>query len=468
MKIMIGIPCYRDVPGEVLEDYMRLAYYLGRRMPEHEFFLGIKRKTAQHRARNAITEGALQIGCDFMLMLDDDHVFDWEGTSGANPRYGFLRQLLAHMEADPKIGIVGALYYHRGNECRPVLMKEGSDGAFYYLRDDEITGGLQDVAVQGGGCMLIRMSIFDRIRSPWFTDEAEGLGTDVQICKKAREAGFRVCCDTSIKIGHVMNERTIVTPHNRHQIAMDSARRVTAGESGIDRNWLDNSALALYRMDAEEYLGMSFRKMANVAERYNMTDFVKYRDDLRTYYATRGKAQLARQVMFHHLEHTQAEMRLFHGMINTQVDAYGCDYGCGSSPVTFEFVMRGHRMDFIDVDGAEAYEFTKWRAKKRGVSERCGWTLGGPYDYVFFLDSLEHLPNWKEVLTDIASRLKDRTGALITNFFQNQDYLNPEHVNMDKQGVKAHLLSLGIYPVNEYLWAKNSQLGHMDKKEEAA
>ena len=38
-RITIGIPCYRDVPGETLEDYMRFAYYLGRRYTEYDFYL---------------------------------------------------------------------------------------------------------------------------------------------------------------------------------------------------------------------------------------------------------------------------------------------------------------------------------------------------------------------------------------------------------------------------------------------
>ena len=42
MKIMIGIPCYQNVSAETLEDYMRFAYYCGRRLSEHEFVLGIK------------------------------------------------------------------------------------------------------------------------------------------------------------------------------------------------------------------------------------------------------------------------------------------------------------------------------------------------------------------------------------------------------------------------------------------
>lgn len=463
MRILIGIPCYQSVSAETLEDYMRFAYYCGRRIPEHEFLLGIKSKSEQFRARNSIVEGALQMGCDYLLFLDDDHVIDWETTSSPNSRYGMVSQFLKHFEADEKLGIVGAVYYHRGAECRPVLMKEGKDGGFYWLRDDEIRGELQEVAVQGGGCMMLRLSMFDRIRAPWFEPEFD-LGTDIQICKKAREAGFKVCCDTAIQIGHVLSKREVVTPQNRLRISTENARQAGHGDEGIDRAWQDNSALSLYRADAEEYLGMTYQQMGAVAVRYDMRDLVKFKDNLHAYYASRGKEQLARQVLFHHTPGMREEMQFIHGLINTGVEGYGAEYGCGSAPVSFELALRGHRMDFIDVEGSGAYEFTKWRAAKRGIS--CGWTLQGPYDYVLMLDSIEHIVEWREVLTRVIASLKEG-GGLITNYFRNQDYANPEHVSMDKQAVKKFLIENGVYPINDFVWVRKD-LGFMDRKEVAA
>lgn len=465
MRIMIGIPCYRDVSAETLEDYMRFAYYCGRRLPEHEFLLGIKSKSEQFRARNAIVEGALQTGCDYLLFLDDDQVIDWEGTSGPHERYGMIDQFIEHMKADRQLGIVGAVYYHRGAECRPVLMKKGNDGGYYWMRDDEITGGLQEVAVQGGGCMFIRLSIFDKIKAPYFEPEFD-LGTDIQVCKKATEAGFKVCCDTSIQVGHVMSRREIVTPQNRHRIAMDNARQVAGGEEGIDRAWKVNSALSLYRQDAEEYLQMPIADMDVLAMRYDMKEFEKYHknNDLKGYYGSRGNEQLARQVLFHHAPHMIEQMDFFLNMINTQVEATGADIGCGSAPISFELALRGHKMDFIDVDGAGAYEFTKWRAAKRNV--KCGWGWGGPYDYVLMFDSIEHIENWKEVLFMVYDSLKPNAG-LITNYFSNTDFENKEHISMDHDAVKQYLVSIGLYPVNDILWVKRN-IGFMDKKESAA
>ncbi len=234
-NITLGIPCYQTASAETLEDYMRLAYYLGRRMPEHDFFLAIKSKTEQFRARNAIVTAALQINSEFIWMLDDDHVLDWEESRGPNTRYGMINALLKHMEEDPKLGIVGALYYHRGADCRPVVMRDSPLGGYQFLREDELTNSLQEVAVTGGGCMLIRSAIFDKIEPPWFSPEYD-LGTDLQICEKARKHGWTVACDTSITIGHVLTRREIVTERNRNRIAIENQSHLhIEAEEGIKR-----------------------------------------------------------------------------------------------------------------------------------------------------------------------------------------------------------------------------------------
>jgi len=459
MKIVIGIPCYQGVSAETLEDYMRLSYYLGRRCSEHEFTLAIKSKSEQFRARNAIVEGALQVGADYLLFLDDDHVIDWEITSGPNSRYGMVQTLIDHLENDEKMGVCGVVYYHRGSQCRPVLMKRGNDGGYYWLRDDEITGELQEVAVQGGGCMMLKMSMFDRIQAPYFEPEHD-LGTDLQISTKAIEAGFKVCCDTSIQIGHVLAKREVVSPQNRHRIAMENAQQVSGGAEGLDSAWMLNSALGLYRQDAEEYLGCKMQDMGSIAMRYSMDDLEKYKGDLKKYYATRGKEQLARQVLFHHTDPMVQQMEMFHNMVNSQAPARGVDVGCGSAPVTFELAMRGHHIDFVDVDGAAAYDFTKWRAEKRGID--AGFELKGPYDYAFMLDSIEHIEDWQSVLLEVIENLKE-DGAFITNYFFNNDFDNPEHVSMDHAAVKMFLTEHGVFPLSDLLWTKKD-LGFMDKE----
>lgn len=462
--IHIGIPCFHDCSPETLQDYMRWAFYVGRRS-EHQCFLSVISKREQFRARNAMVEEAITVGADYLLFLDDDHVIDWQDQSGPVDAYAFLDRLIGHMEADPDLGIVGALYYHRGGDCAAVLMKEGNDGGFYYLRDDQIENGLQEVAVQGGGCMLIRTRIFDRVKQPWFDPEHK-LGTDLQICKKAREAGWKVASDTSIVLGHVMSRREVVTPKNRFRIVAESAARMDMGKEGLDTAMLANNAYNLYRMDAEEYLGMSWPEIVASAGEYNekMRRFDSF--DTEAYYRTLGKAQLCRQVWFHSTPAMLEEMANIHGTITTNNDrpVKALDFGCGSAPVGFDLALRGHHFDFVDLDGAEAYEFTKWRAQKRGLI--CGWELKGPYDYALLLDALEHIPDWEKALGQVCDAI-NKNGFIVTNYFLNDDFDNVEHVSMDHRAVQHFLNDRGFYPMHSMVWIKRN-LAFMDKKPAAA
>lgn len=467
--ICIGIPCYQNAPAETLEDYMRFAYHLGRRYPEYDFFLAIKPKSEQFRARNAIMTAALQFDCDYVLMLDDDQVIEWEDEQHPSKKYDFLRTLIGHLERDPKLGLVGALYYHRGGDCLPVLMKQGVDGGYYYMRDDEIKSELQEVAVQGGGCMLIRMDAALRVPQPWFKPEYQ-YGTDIQICQALRDAGYRIACDTSIVLGHVLTRREVVTPANRLRIMAESASGGSADQGQFDPRWTSGSAYQLYYLDALEYLGIKdHAEIETLAVTYDeriKTEWPGRDGDLEAYYRARGKAQLARQVVFHGspvgINNDGVILSLFKA---TSKSLHVLDFGCGSAPVGFELALKGHRVDFVDLDGAEAYEFTKWRAQKRDLNGNAGWTVGGPYDVVLCLDSLEHLKDPIPRALDLVDRLVPN-GVLVTNYFSLRDTGNQEHISMDREAMRKALVGAGVYPVHVAVWVKRD-IGFMDRREAA-
>jgi len=441
--ITIGIPCYGDIPPEVLEDYMRFAYYLGRRYQEYDFALGIKTKSEQFRARNAIVEAAYQINSDYLFMIDDDHIIDTNGDNNPSEKYEFLRKFLAHDK-----DIIGGLYYQRGGECRPVLMYRNDGGDYIYLRDDQIIKGLQKVDVQGGGCILIKMKVFDKIAIPWFEPELE-TGTDIQICTKAKEKGFEVWSDTSVEIGHIVKERGVITGKNRHLFfknSRDQYQTIAIGRQMY--NLMDQ-----YRKDGLEYLGLTNTKgLMDLAEKYkeHQNQIIHY-SDIRQYYRDSGKMYLARQILIHepNIKHEFGEYLL--QLINTKIPGVGVDFGCGSAPITLEFARAGHIMYFHDIDGAEPFEFLKWRAKKynlNGISVFFNeWPKSGMADYVTFLDSIEHLEDWKIILKKAYDALRPN-GSLLCNFMLNKDVNNPEHIFMDKPAFMAYMTSIGFFPVH--------------------
>ena len=433
--ICIGIVAYGGLDHQVAQDYMRMMFHLGRRCPEYDFQLAIKGKSEQFRARNAIVKAAIQNNADYIWMLDDDHIINIEDTRFQTDEYSLPVKLVKHLEDRPEIGVVGALYYQRGGDCYPVIMQEIDDAKPFFLKHEEVSHRMQRVDITGGGCMMIRTSVFDKIDDPWFKPEHEW-GTDIQLCKQVREAGYEVWCDTSLQIGHLKTDKELITSES---ISKTNSRQ-------------EYKPLVRYRDDAFEYLGIDdMEQIGNLSANYDMSEFVGYGDDYVGYYGTRGTEQLARQVLYHHFPSMVNAMEVYHMVINKDAALYGVDYGCGSAPVGFELALCGHKMDFIDVDGAGAYEFTKWRAKKHGID--CGWKLKGPYDYVMMLDSLEHLDDWRGHLDKIFASLKPE-GAIILDFFQNHDFGNPEHINMEHDAVREYFISNGLSEVNNFIWTK--------------
>lgn len=467
MKIGVGIPIFQNLAPQVAFDYMRMFYSFGRRYPDHEFFLLSRVKSEQFRARNAIVEAAMAFGLDYLLFLDDDHIINWKETGESSP-YDFLQKLLAH-----KVPIVGCLYYHRTGNYKPVVMKEFEPGKFRFLTDAEITGELQEVDVQGGGCMLIDMKIFKKLKPPYFYPEQQAnlnaecpecgtefevvtknFGTDVQICKAARDAGFKVYCDTSIVIGHLKQESEVVTHLNRDAFYADNLLR-----QGVTEDWAGDFFIAEYQKDIEEYLGMDAGEINDIAVKereVNAKNFHKY-DDIEEYYRNVGKLQLCRQYFYHSKPSVIKESINFLKRFRKGMTATGIDYCCGSAPVGYELLRMGHHIDFIDIDGAASYEFLKWRIENKLKPEyrvKAGFTTGGPYDFALMLDAIEHLKDWEEVLDNVIGRLKEGS-MLITNYFGNTDYDNVEHISMDKKAVMEFLVSRNMMPRTYVYWQKD-------------
>jgi len=452
-SVMIGVLAYAGCSAETLEDYTRLAFYLGRRCQEYDFFLSVIPKAEQFRGRNNIVEAAIGVGSQYLLMLDDDHVIDIDNRLAPSERYDFVRKFIKAMEQDEKIGIIGALYFQRAGLHHPVIMKKGVDGKYYWLKKEDIEHKMQKVDVTGGGCILINMKIFDRIVSPWFEPEFN-MGTDVQICSKTIGQGYTVWCDTSVEIGHVKQVREVITSKNIGEGEHTTQRIV--GKMSDD--WAIISAKNLYNMDVEEYLGMSPEEIKELGEKYNeMRDkHIRYFDNKDDYYKSLGKEQIAKQYLFHN-HPDSADPVIFRSILNLMngQKMKGLDFGCGSSPLGFELLKYGHDMDFVDIEGTPAYEFTKWRVKKRNL--KAGWKMNGSYDVILLFDIIEHLEDWKSHLDNIISSMKNG-GHIVTNYFVNTDKLNPEHVSMDQDAVREYMVSKKVYPVNLLVWRKHDKI----------
>lgn len=61
--------------------------------------------------------------------------------------------------------------------------------------------GLMEVDAVGAGCLLVKRSVFDSLEKPWF--KKTELTEDFYFCRKARERGFKIYLDSTVKCGHL-------------------------------------------------------------------------------------------------------------------------------------------------------------------------------------------------------------------------------------------------------------------------
>lgn len=137
---------------------------------------------------------ALQNKSDYLFFVDDDMTFPPDT----------LERLIAHGKE-----VTGVNLYSR---CLPlkstIIFLEESydlDGDDY---EPKIPDHLFEVEGVTGGCLLIDLSIMDKLRKPWFGFETNEhgittLGEDIWFTRRAREAGFKVWCDPTIIVGHL-------------------------------------------------------------------------------------------------------------------------------------------------------------------------------------------------------------------------------------------------------------------------
>ena len=135
-------------------------------------------------ARNSLVE---RFTGDYLWLMDDDQVFQED----------VLKRLLAH-----ELPIVGPLVLRRHPPFEPCPGIEGGKN----LPLDQ-PPGLREVQYTGGAGLLIHRDVFDAIEPPWFNHGigSEGIhfSDDAYFCHRAREAGFKIFCDTSVTLAHL-------------------------------------------------------------------------------------------------------------------------------------------------------------------------------------------------------------------------------------------------------------------------
>lgn len=133
--------------------------------------------------RNELVLAAKEKGATHLFWLDSDIVAPAET----------INELLSHGK-----DIVGATYCKKVPPYEMVGKLKRADGR------------LKPATYMPGGCMLVRMEVYEKLEWPWYFEvahPAEKIITseDYSFCNKAREAGFEIWCDLDLtqRLGHI-------------------------------------------------------------------------------------------------------------------------------------------------------------------------------------------------------------------------------------------------------------------------
>ncbi len=345
-KVLIGVPGFAGMIPECQENFFQMAYRMGRDCPEFDFYLRIVIKREQFRARNTLVDLAIVNGCDYLLMLDDDMTVPAD----------LFKRLVAHNK-----DVIGALYYQRGGAYHPVIMrqysrKDGLKGINFINHFDPMLAkpGLYKIkdGVIGGGCMLFKTEVFNKIQQPYFWIDGI-VGTDVHICNKLGEANIDVWVDTSIELGHVGDPVTY-TSRNIPQYGQK------LGEVN-EQLWEDlREHYVLNDMELEQ---KTYQAAGDRTEIWR----AKPRDtweSVREFYQGKDPWPVFNLALYN-LKYDQARDWAINDMSRmVKPGSRVADVGCGLGYVSVPLAAAGYNVTAIDLAGTAAMELLEWRQKK--------------------------------------------------------------------------------------------------------
>lgn len=189
-KILIAVPCMDQVPAQFASslatltkvDVCMVAFQIG---------------SLIYTSRENLAVEAINRGCDYIMWFDSDMVFPPDT----------MQKLIADIDSLGEGAIVTGAYYRRVAPYTPTLFNtlEIADDKATWTDVEEIPEGLFEVAACGFGCVLAPAKAFMAVAAQFgsmFTP-INGIGEDLSFCWRARQAGYKIYCDPTIKLGHV-------------------------------------------------------------------------------------------------------------------------------------------------------------------------------------------------------------------------------------------------------------------------
>lgn len=156
---------------------------------------------------NDIVIKALQENADYLITIEDDTFPPSDAIEKlvklAN-EWNFVNPTTTYpLNYAPTLCAFGAWYTKKEHPRTGVHIIMNKDGKREFLNTDD--GKIYECYTLAMGCSIYPMDMFKKISPPWFVTTPQ-LSQDSYFSQKARDAGFKLYCDTSIKCKHIAKD----------------------------------------------------------------------------------------------------------------------------------------------------------------------------------------------------------------------------------------------------------------------
>jgi hypothetical protein len=200
------VPTRGQISAKVVQNWMSLMSPMNQKFIRI-FMIGMEVGEAYSAAIEQILANPDLQSWKYILTLEEDNMPPMDG----------LLKLYENMD---DYDVVGGLYWTKGEGGQPMIY--GDPGAIPLSFAPQVpqTDTIQRCNGLGMGFTLFKLDIFkdDRVEKPWFKTEQKftpGVGAvaytqDLYFFEKIHKLGYRVACDTRVKVGHYDVNQDIV------------------------------------------------------------------------------------------------------------------------------------------------------------------------------------------------------------------------------------------------------------------
>lgn len=193
MKTLIAIPCMETIPTITAKSLIAMNM-------DETVEVSFAMNSLVYDARNLLAQKACENGFDRILWVDSDMSFD--------------RDLLARLSAriDEGYDFVTGLYFTRRMPIEPTIykdvacyVKDGKQMPTAVCYSDYPRDSFFEIKGCGfGGCMTTTKMMLDVAQKYGLPfSPILGFGEDLSFCQRATQAGYKIWCDSTIKLGHI-------------------------------------------------------------------------------------------------------------------------------------------------------------------------------------------------------------------------------------------------------------------------